>query len=156
MKKLFILFFVSIFTLTASATLTPAERQFLNTIKNYLNNEGYRASIDEDDDLTFKVEGENYWYSIETMSEGFFYVSFHKDGIGTEDANMYAVYKAANKVTAEYKVVKCYVRSSGTGVSFAIESFYNSAQDAIKFFERHVSILQTAEEKLKEYYADFK
>lgn len=156
MKKLFILLFVSIFTLSANAALTPAERQFLNTIKNYLNNEGYRASIDDEDDLVFKIEGENYWYSIETMSEGFFYVSFHKEGLETSDANMNAVYKAANKVTAGYKVVKCYVRSSGTGISFAIESFYNSASDAIKFFERHVDILQTAEEKVKEYYSDLK
>lgn len=154
MKKLFILLFVSIFTLSANATLTSAERQFLNTIKNYLNNEGYRASIDDEDDLVFKIEGENFWYSIQTMKEGYFYVSFHKDGLQTTDANMNAVYKAASKVCADLKAIKCYVRSTGTGVSFAIESFYTSANDVIKFFQRHVDILQSAEKEVKEYYSE--
>ena len=155
MKKLFTVFALALLinAVSFAQDADPSVLPFLNSLKVFLLEEGYASKIDEDGDLQFKSEGDTYWYSVSQNSDGTFYVRFCRASMGATDADMYAVYRAANQVTAEYKCGKCYV-SSGR-VRYSVEFFAESPAYAKRFFSRHLSILGSLEEDCKKYYSQY-
>lgn len=155
MKKILFLFVAMICVLTANAQLNSNEKAFQNRVKTYLSNEGYRPEIDKDDDITFKKEGILYWISISEEDQGYFYVSFHRMAVDCEDANIYAVRKAANEVTRQYKIGKCYYNEANEECGLSIEGFYGTAADFNKYITRYLKILDNMKEELTDLYDEY-
>lgn len=158
MKKFIFAVAALLICVAANADLTSTERVFLNSVKNYLTEEGYKPSIDEDDDLVFKVEGTTYWVTVsdEPMGdENYFYVQVCTD-MGAHDVNLDAVRKAINQVNREYKVGKCYLTPSQESIMIKITEFCYSSHDLIKFLSRYVKILDQMNSDLSEYYDQYK
>lgn len=155
MKKLAILFVAIFCAISASAQLNANEKAFINRVKQYVTKEGYRPEIDKDEDLTFKKEGTLYWVRVREEDEGYFYVTLNHAPVDCEDANLYAVRKAVNDVTMNYKVGKAYYSETNNDVPLSVEGFYKNANDFTQFFSRFMSILENMDEDLKEYYEEY-
>lgn len=155
MKKLLILLFAAFCAVSASAQLKASEKSFLNRVKTYIADEGYRPEIDEDEDVIFKKEGTIYWVRVREEDGGYFYVTFNHASVNCEDARLSAVRKAANEVTKDYKVGKAYYNETNEEVRLTIEGFYKTAGDFTHFFPRYISILDNMDEDLKELYEKY-
>lgn len=154
-KKL-TLFFIALFcAIGANAQLSSNEKAFANRIKQYITNEGYRPEIDKDEDVTFKKEGTLYWVRVRQEDEGYYYVTLNHAPVDCEDANIYAVQKAVNEVTKNYKVGKAYYSETNNDVPLSVEGFYKNANDFTQYFSRFMSILENMDEDLTEYYEEF-
>ena len=157
MKRIVFAIAALLMSVAASADLTSTERVFQNSVKDYLTEEGYKPSIDEDEDLIFKVEGTTYWVTVKDEPVGYdnyFYVQVCTD-LGSHDVNLDALRKAINQVNREYKVGKCYLTPSEESIMFKITEFCYSSHDLIKFLPRYVKILNQMSSDLTDYYSKF-
>lgn len=158
MKKfLFILFLVAgSLAANAQSSLTQKERSFINSLKSYLSKEGYRAELDEDNDLTFKKEGDTFWITVTEEKEnyGYFFVRL-TSAMSCEDTNLDAVRKAINKVNGEYKIAKAYISDSEKSILFVMDSYCYASGDFTKFFSRYMKMLSDVDDDLKDYYSEY-
>ena len=75
MKKLFsILVCLFMITVSAHADLNAGQIKLRNEIKNFLQEEGYVPSIDQDGDITFKYEGKTYYIQIDDSDTSPYYI----------------------------------------------------------------------------------
>lgn len=151
MKKLLILLFTAVVALSANAQSSDA-LNFLNRVKTYLSNEGYRPEIDSDGDLAFKVEGKTYWIRVNKEDAGYYQVRYFYN-LGCKDAEFAAVLMAVNDVNKEYKVGRCYYDDDE--VVLKIDGFYASASDFTKYFSRYTAILTGMVKDAKDYYEKY-
>ena len=153
MKKLFLLIVFGMMGVTAcfaqAQKLTADELRFRNGIEQFLKEEGYFPTIDDDDNsLNWKKEGASYWLNVYGSSPA--YIELHKGGFGIEDCNRNYLLQACNRASNETRCAKAYVTSSS--VSFTIE-LYCSSVDEFKFvFYRSVSALDAMKDRVKKYY----
>jgi len=134
-----------------ASDLTPAQKAFQNSIMSFLKEEGFSPSVDDDNSLTFKKEGELYWIDIADNSP--FYVEFHRNGFNCTDANMSAVILACNKSNKQTKCVKTIANDNS--VSIVIEMYCHSAEEFKYIFYKSLKELDTAYNATKEYYNEF-
>ena len=141
-----------LYSYSQSATMTAEELKFRNGIEQYLKEEGYVPTIDNDDNsLNFKKEGERYWLTVTGSSPT--YIELHKAGFGIEDTNRSYLIEACNKACRETRCAKAYVTQ--TSVSFTVETYYYYLDDFKKIFNRSINALDTAKDKAKKYYNEF-
>ena len=96
MKRNILLVLISLTTLLVfSRELTPEQEAFRSSIMSFIREEGFSPSIDEDNSLTFKKEGELYWIDVADSSP--FYVEFHRNGFKCTDANKSIVLQSCNE-----------------------------------------------------------
>lgn len=145
-----IILFACSFALYAN-DLTPAQKAFQSSIMSFLREEGFSPSIDDDNSLTFKKEGELYWIDIADNSP--FYVEFHRSGFKCTDANMSAVILACNKSNKKTKCVKSIANDNS--VSIVIEMYCHSAEEFKYIFYKSLKELDNAYNSTKEYYNEF-
>ena len=136
--------------LPASAQMSSDARRFQNRVKNFLNNEGYNAYVDEDDDLCFKYQGEIYWISLDDGDNNSVYVEFHAPGWNIQGKNRRAVLDAANQINKGKKCVKASVFDNS--VAFTIELFAYDPTDFCKTIDRCLRVLTSAKEDCIDYY----
>lgn len=157
MKKIITFLFIAFFALAASAqqsTQSSNVKNFINRVKTHVANEGYRPEIDDDGDISFKVEGITNWIRVREEEGGYYLVRyFHY--VGCEDAEAVAVIMAVNQVNQEYKVGKCFYDSEEEEVCLKVEGFFSTANEFTKYFTRFTSILDNMDEDIKEYYSNF-
>ena len=107
---------------------------------NYLKEEGYAPSLDEDGDIKFKVEGKLYFLFIDDEDEEFYKLVFPNfwsvDDEPERDKIMHACVHAARTV----KVVKVYTVRDNTWA--VIEMFLASTDDIGTIFPRSLRALQ--------------
>lgn len=157
MKKLILSLVVLLCTMSLSAQETSMKvKRFQNELKEYIAKEGYRPEIDSDGDLTFKCEGDLFWFEIEerTSDDGF-YVRFRCDDMSCHDVNMVAVRKAVTRVCKEYRCGKCYLDSDDTRIIMVIEQYFDKPSEVTRYFNSYLSILQGMNEDLQTYYAEY-
>lgn len=110
---------------------------------DYLEQEGYRPTIDSDGDaVIFKCEGKLYYIAIDTGDAPYFqlvYPQFWRIESGDELAR---VLLAASRATLKTKVAKVYVSSDLTYTSAAIEMFFDRPEHFSPVFRRAMSALQ--------------
>ncbi len=100
---------------------------------DYLSQEGYVPSYDEDDDITFKSEGDRFYIEYTQESE-FWYVeiSTYYDTAGFDAET---VLNAANAVNASYKVVKAAIISDER-LCVSAACFVNDGKSLVAQFDR--------------------
>lgn len=145
-----ILLFLAIGLVSVYAQSSPAQKQFRQGIVNYLNEEGFKASIDEDDDIIFKKEGSNYWITI--ASESPFYVEMNVVGFNIEDANMNAILKACNYANLNKRCGKACL--SDDSVDFTVEFYCGSVAAFKDVFSRSLNALDVIKKTTRDRYSE--
>lgn len=144
---LLVLAFVSVLPVV-SRELTPEQKAFRSSIMSFIREEGFSPSIDEDNSLTFKKEGELYWIDIADSSP--FYIEFHRSGLKCNDANKNLVLQSCNEANKKVKCVKAIM--GDTSVSLVIELFCHSAEEFKYTFYKSLKELDNSYSTVKEYY----
>lgn len=144
---LIFLFAISVLP-TASRELTPEQKAFRSSIMSFIREEGFSPSIDEDNSLAFKKEGELYWIDIADGSP--FYIEFHRIGLKCNDANKNLVLQSCNEANKKVKCVKAIMGE--TSVSLVIELFCHSVEEFKYTFYKSLKELDNAYSTVKEYY----
>lgn len=133
---------------TTAGELTSEQKAFRSSIMSFLREEGFAPSIDEDNSLTFKKEGELYWIDIAESSP--FYIEFHRSGLKCSDANKTIVLQSCNEANKKVKCVKAIMGE--TSVSLVIELYCHSAEEFKYTFYKSIKELEKAYSVVKEYY----
>jgi hypothetical protein len=112
--------------------------------QNFLAEEGYRASIDNDGDVAFKAEGRNYYISVDEDDPQYFRLIYPRFWeIESEDERERAI-KACLETTKGVKVAKLYMIRDNFNVSASVEAFFASLDDVKRIFPRYLNCLQGA------------
>ena len=128
--------------------LTPEQQRYRTALMQFLSEEGYSPSIDEEDDLVFKKEGELYWFSFSGNSG--VYMEFHRAGFGFKDDQRALLTLAVNESNRTTRCAKAIVNA--TSVSFAIEIYSHSIEDFKYTFYDYMNCLDTAYDSVIEYF----
>ncbi len=148
---LFTLLVSSSVLLSWADEMSYAAKTFRSNIQSFLREEGFAPSVDNDGSLRFKKEGTAYW--IDVIGDKPFYVTFHREPLGTEDAPELSVLKAINDVNINIRAIKCcYTKDH---VSFAIESYCYVAEDFKYVFYSYLGILEASNDIVKEAYSKY-
>lgn len=152
--KLFMLAFVTVFSTMpafAQKELSPNAEDFRKNVFSYLENEGYKPYIDEDDDLCFKAEGTLFWMSFDNGDEQRpVYVEFHRSGLKLEGADRENMILTANFINLKKKCVKASVGSKT--LSFSIEMVYYDAAEFTRTIPRCMEFLNISYAAAMEFY----
>jgi hypothetical protein len=119
--------------------MTRAERA--QTYFDFLAEEGFRPTLDEDGDVVFKVEGYMYYVSIEE-DEQFFRLIFPNFWPLENRAERERAERAALAVTSHLKVVK--VLPTERGVLATVEMFCAPPESVLPVFHRAIQAIQGA------------
>ncbi len=151
-KKYILIFIISILPLTCWAEdISFAAKNFRSNIQTFLREEGFSPTIDDEGSLCFKKEGVPFW--IDIIGDKPFYVTFHREGIGTKDADVVNILKAINEVNTNIRAIKCcYINDY---VALSIESYCYIAEDFRYVFYNYLNILEAANDAVKEAYAKY-
>lgn len=146
--KVFKLFLVGLFAVVSlhcqANDLTAQQRAYLEEVQQFLKQEGFVASFDEDNSLTFKKEGTLYWVDIQ--NSGPYFVSINREPLGIGDSDPNAVFRACNDVNANRMGVKTY--SAGDRVVIVTEMFLSTTDEFKRNFYRHMKELDMAHDEL--------
>lgn len=156
-KKILLLLLCScIFTGTfAQSNLTVAQKKFQDEIFQFLKEEGYSPTINVDNEISFKSEGDTHWIRI--ISESPFFVVFQRSGYtleGTDGLSLNASLLACNEVNKELYAVKLYC--TDISVVFNIELYTRSAEDFKYVFYKNLQVLAQSEKEFAGKYNEFK
>jgi hypothetical protein len=129
---------------------TRKQIAFREGIVEYLNDEGFKAKVDEDGDVAFKKEGKDYWISIE--SEDPFYIEFHVSGFSMEDVNRRAMINAANQANLTKRCGKACVGDES--VAFTVEYYVQTLTSFKETFYRNLRALDAIKEATVDNYEE--
>ncbi|MFG1691480.1 hypothetical protein ACGF5M_04940 [Gemmatimonadota bacterium] len=115
---------------------------------DFLQSEGYTTEVDDDGDITFKLEGGNYFLFAQEADREYFTVVFPNFWpIESEDERT-ATYIACCHATADTKGAKVY--PLGDNICASIELFFGEPEDFKPVFKRAMSTVQSAVAKFAE------
>lgn len=116
----------------------------LQAINEFLIEQGYRPSLDEDGDIKFKSEGKYYVISSNEGDDTF--VRLMAPNIWSLDSEIEKEMgiKNANKMTCQFKVAKVFSVNDDTNIYATIELFLPDSQAFISVFERSMNVLNAA------------
>jgi hypothetical protein len=118
----------------------------------YLTTEGYRPSLDEDQDITFKHERINYILFPNEKDDTFFrlMIPFFWE-LETPEETERAT-KVMMKLNADYKAAKFYVMQND--VCVAAEAFYAKPEDVKPLLGRYIDLLASAMREFRQLMRD--
>lgn len=129
--------------------LTPEQRSFRSNIMQFLKEEGFSPTIDEEDNsVNFKKEGESHWITIEDSNP--FYLEFHRSGLKLNDADKSVVIAAVNEGNRTTRCAKAMINESI--VTYDIEMYCHSAEEFRYVFYQCLNALEVMEKKITDYY----
>lgn len=143
--------FASLLMMIAAATgyageLNSSQIAFRTSIVNYLRNEGFSPSIDNDGDIKFKKEGRTLYISIHDKESEFFNATVKMildvdDPTSTQQA--FRLYKAANAVNNGKYFVKCSVLDSDGDyfIVLGVEVLVTTAAEYRTVLDRYISVV---------------
>jgi hypothetical protein len=148
MKKMSVLMvWMMVWVTVCGAALFAQTREELQEMyMDYLREEGYGPSLDSDGDVVFKIEGRNYYISVEEDDLAYFriiYPGFWEIESEAERREASTVIMSVNRTT---KIAKVYIES-WDNTSIDAEVFLNTPQDFKRHFPRMISTIQTARRK---------
>ena len=111
--------------------------------RDYLNEEGYRPSIDEDGDVAFKFEGGNYFISIYEDDEEYFQLVYPFFWEIENDEERERAIAACIETTRGQKSVKVFMVKDNNDVSAATEAFFAAKEDVKRIFPRYLHSIQS-------------
>ena len=109
-----------------------SEADRARVFSDFLKEEGYSPKTDDDNDITFKVEGRSYLIMLDDEDDEFFRIVFPGFwSIETPDERL-RVERAALKTTAETKVAKVFTVRDNTWAT--VDMFSTSADHTKSVF----------------------
>ncbi|HQV23216.1 MAG TPA: hypothetical protein PLJ88_09035 [Agitococcus sp.] len=115
----------------------------LHAIKEFLCEEGFRAQLDDDNDVIFKYEGKTLFIESDDNDNIFIRIVLPNVwSIGSE-AERQRAYVCASNINYEYKVVKV-VLTAHDNINLSLELFLPDEHAFIAVFERSLSALNSA------------
>jgi len=136
---------------TASSTNVPAETEWTrdalrNMYMQYLREEGYLPSLDEDGDILFKVSGNNYFIIIDEndFQNNILFFRIYT-GVSLGDFLPEDALSAANYINMHSKVAKIYISSDGRSAAINTELLLANPQDFKTILSRALSLMRFAE-----------
>jgi hypothetical protein len=136
-----ILILGSIFVFPAASQQWTKEN-LQNAYIEYLTQEGFTPTVDEDGDVKFKVAGDTYFIIVDDKDIQFFqiYTGFKLDTVSQD-----AAINAANSSNRISKVVKIAFSPERKIVSITAELLLNDPKDFVNVFSRAISLIRNAE-----------
>lgn len=132
-----------------AADLTPEEERFRSNILQFLKEEGFSPTIDEDDNsVTFKKEGDLHWITVSGSSP--YYVEIHRSGFNCNTANRDIVIAAVNEGNKNVRCAKAMLLESS--ISLAVEMYCHSTEEFRYVFYKNMDELATLEKTVYNYY----
>lgn len=138
-----------VFNISKAAELTPEQKRFRSAIQEFLKEEGFSPTIDEDDNsLNFKKEGTLFWISVSGSNP--IYIEFHRVGLKCEDADRNLVLQSVNSANQKVRCAKAMLNESS--VSFAVEMYCHSSEEFKYVFYKCLNELDNVKNEVFEYY----
>lgn len=129
--------------------LTPEQMNFRSNIIQFLKEEGFSPTIDEDDNsVMFKKEGHLHWIAIRDKNP--FYIEFFRSGLNCKDADRNAVLAAVNVGNKDVRCAKAIMKEAS--ITLVIEMYCHSPEEFRYVFYRSMGELQSLEKKVSESY----
>lgn len=147
-----------IFTLLLGSICFAAHCQDTSAVRDrimeYLTEEGYAPRVDEDGDLTYKIEGSSYYIFVDwEVDNQDYYITVARFLYTTETSVGTAAY-ACNRITRNYKIVQCFYRTheDSDQISYTVSAscFADTAEDFLRVYPRLLSCVKAANSKLVE------
>ncbi|MCB1657231.1 MAG: YbjN domain-containing protein [Pseudomonadales bacterium] len=115
----------------------------LSAIKEFLCEEGFRATLDDDNDIIFKYEGKTLFIESYESDSVFIRIVLPNIWSADSEAERQQAYVCANNVNYEYKVVKA-VLTAHDNINLTLELFLPNEHAFIAVFERSLTALNSA------------
>ena len=136
------------YILPAQADLTIEAKNFRTSIMQFLREEGFAPSVDDDGDIAFKKEGTAYWIRCEGSTP--IYVTIFRENLGCTDANKQYVLQACNDTNKRVRCVKTVMKD--TKIDFTIEMYCHVPEEFKYVFYKNIGALEYAYSVVKEIY----
>ena len=136
--------------IVAQGTIDPD--RFKSSVMQFLKEEGFTPSIDEDGDVAFKKEGRLHWIATGTGNP--LYVEFHRLGYSTENTDRTAWLKAVNYGNMKIPSAKAILKE--TTVDFVVELFCHSIEEFKFIFYKCMNSLENMQDVVQESYYENK
>jgi hypothetical protein len=112
--------------------------------RDFLIEDGFRATIDDDGDVSFKFEGGNYFISIYEDDGEYFQLVYPYFWEIENDEERERAKAVCIEITRGQKAAKVFMAKDDTDVSATTEAFYESREDVRNIFPRYLRCLQSA------------
>lgn len=140
---------VILHSVVQAADLTPEQKKFRSNIIQFLKEEGFSPTIDEDDNsVNFKKEGNLHWIAIAGSNP--FYLEFHRVGLKCNDADRNTLLAAVNYGNRKVRCAKAMLGDSS--ISFAIEMYCHSPEEFRYVFYKCLKELTSMHKTVSDYY----
>ncbi len=151
MKKLILLLAIALFGISAAQAQQITAEEGRQVAMDFLRGEGYIPTIDEDDDIFFKLQGYKYWIEIDELSRGglitYFFVSF------SSDESHGKLTEACNTLNKNKNCIKAYVVEYDDGsrsYRITLETINHTRQELINQIKIGLSFLPRCVEDFHE------
>ena len=124
---------------------------------DFLVEEGYKPSIDEDDDVIFKAQGYSFYVDNNVNDETYLRVVLPAiEELEDEDdiAATFAALATCSDITRTKKLVKAYMSDEGV-VSLAAETYLGSSGNMDEFLDTAIDFLIRSCKSWRETYKDY-
>lgn len=141
MKKLIFTLLTLLCAGTLSAQSLTAASAY-ESATNFLREEGYAPHSDEDGDITFKLQGNNYCIHVEGQSDGSLFVNCYT-GFQSEQP-FQKILEGCNQSNRVKSVVKYYALQDENGAAsymIGYERFHNPTDDFLQSLKDAISLL---------------
>lgn len=124
----------------------------IDSVYDFLSEEGYRPKRNDDESLVFKHEGDIYYLAFDNNDSD--YCSIRKAiSIDVNDNDILNIYKIVNKINSEYKLGKCVFYDDDEDRFYILQidslgSFINFQKN----FDRYLVIIKGMEEDFSREY----
>ena len=136
---------------TTASTVPAAETVWTrdalrNMYMQYLREEGYLPSLDDQDDILFKVSGNNYYIILgeNDFQNNILFFRIYT-GVSLGDFLPEDALSAANYINMHSKVAKIYISSDGRSAAINTELLLTDPQDIKSVLSRALSLMRFAE-----------
>lgn len=152
-KFILIAFLAFVSSLTVNADgISPELARFRSSIKQFLQEEGFMPSIDEQSNsLNFKKEGVPYWIALDGYNP--VYVEFHRSGLDGSETEEGFLLNVINEVNKNMRCAKVVAAEDKT-ISIAVEMYCHSAEEFKYVFYKNLAELETAKNMVLQLYND--
>lgn len=123
----------------------------------FLQNDGYKPSIDEDEDVVFKAQGYNFYISNDRNDETYLRIvmpTIKNIGDDPEVTELLAALATCNEITRDKKLVKAYINDDGK-VSLSAETYIGNSPDIGEFVDSAIKFMIRVYTSWHDKYNDF-
>ena len=129
--------------------MSSAELKYRNSIEQFLKEEGYVPTIDDDDNsLNFKKEGSRYWLTVQ--GDDPYYIRLHKSGFTMEGTNRTLILEACNYANMNKRCGKACVDDDS--VIFIVEFYCHSLEGFKNTFYDNMRAVDSVKKATSDYY----